>query len=226
MTYAVSDLHGCLDLWNKIDFSDNDKMYVLGDVLDKGDKPMELLLQIMGTNNVRMINGNHELDFLENYKIAENNNRTLREIASYDNYIKNGGESTILQFVGYSKDIRKKIVNYLRNNRYYAEIICNNRNFVLTHGGISDFSSEKKLKDYSPEQLTLHRYKNNESFFEKKILVCGHTPNISSDFKSPAEIFISKDGQFYNIDCGCVFPEYGGRLAVLTLETLEVNYIT
>ena len=38
MTYVVSDIHGCLDKFNRllreIRFTDNDILYVLGDIVD------------------------------------------------------------------------------------------------------------------------------------------------------------------------------------------------
>ena len=38
MTYVISDIHGCFDRYEKmleeIEFSDEDTLYVLGDVLD------------------------------------------------------------------------------------------------------------------------------------------------------------------------------------------------
>lgn len=41
MIYAVSDLHGCYDKYRKmleqIKFCDTDTLYVLGDVVDRGD---------------------------------------------------------------------------------------------------------------------------------------------------------------------------------------------
>ena len=45
MIYAVSDLHGSFDkfkrLLKEIRFTDNDVMYVIGDIVDMGDAPME-----------------------------------------------------------------------------------------------------------------------------------------------------------------------------------------
>ena len=40
MIYAMSDLHGCYDKYTKmlekINFSDNDTLYILGDIVDRG----------------------------------------------------------------------------------------------------------------------------------------------------------------------------------------------
>ena len=41
MTYAVSDIHGCYDkykaLLEKLDLKEDDRLYVLGDVVDRSD---------------------------------------------------------------------------------------------------------------------------------------------------------------------------------------------
>ena len=47
MHYAISDIHGCYDefmeLLKLIHFSDRDELFVLGDVIDRGPKPVEVL---------------------------------------------------------------------------------------------------------------------------------------------------------------------------------------
>ena len=50
MTYAVANLHGCFDkfkrLLKEIRFSDDDVMYVIGDIVDHGEEPIELLCDL------------------------------------------------------------------------------------------------------------------------------------------------------------------------------------
>lgn len=50
MMYVVSDLHGCYDLYkkmiDKLQLKDADTLYILGDLVDRGDKPMEILLDM------------------------------------------------------------------------------------------------------------------------------------------------------------------------------------
>ena len=47
MTYVISDIHGCYDKYmqmlDKIKFKDSDEMYVLGDVVDRGEYPVKVL---------------------------------------------------------------------------------------------------------------------------------------------------------------------------------------
>ena len=230
MENAVSDLHGCFDLFEralkKIDFSQNDTMYILGDVLDRGEEPIKLLLHIMDDPySFKMINGNHELNFLENCKYAFSDETLIDDMLKYDNYLSNGGAITLKQFKKCNEKTQEKIVNYLKKQGLYFEIP--KRSIVMTHGGISNFSVDKKLEDYSERDLTLHRYKSGECFFPNKILICGHTPTLKPD-KTSAEIFVASNnefGDFYKIDCGCVYPDHGGRLAVLRLDDMEKIYI-
>ena len=44
-----------------IELSGDDELYILGDVVDRGDKPVEVLLDMMKRPNVYPIIGNHEL---------------------------------------------------------------------------------------------------------------------------------------------------------------------
>ena len=52
MIYAVSDIHGCYrqykEVLEKIAFSDEDTLYVLGDVLDRGPEPLRVLEDMAG----------------------------------------------------------------------------------------------------------------------------------------------------------------------------------
>ncbi len=49
----------------KINFSDDDTLYVLGDVVDRGERSIDVLLDMMNRTNVFPIIGNHELMVLE-----------------------------------------------------------------------------------------------------------------------------------------------------------------
>ena len=65
MHYVVSDIHGEFDryrtLLERIDFSDDDTLYVLGDAIDRGSGGIDVIKDIMVRDNVVMLMGNHEL---------------------------------------------------------------------------------------------------------------------------------------------------------------------
>ena len=71
-TYVISDIHGeydmLMDLLEKMSLQDEDILYVLGDVLDRGPHPIKTLRQLMAMPNVICLVGNHELMALESLK--------------------------------------------------------------------------------------------------------------------------------------------------------------
>lgn len=69
MTYVVSDIHGCdkkyFRLLETLHFSDNDTLYILGDVTDRGSGGLRVLLDAASRQNVILLRGNHEQAALE-----------------------------------------------------------------------------------------------------------------------------------------------------------------
>ncbi|MCD8307975.1 MAG: metallophosphoesterase [Clostridia bacterium] len=86
MTYCASDLHGYYDLFlrllDEIRFTDQDRMFILGDVVDKGPDSVKLLQLVLSMLNVTMIMGNHEYDFLNFYRSLLKQNMDEGQILS------------------------------------------------------------------------------------------------------------------------------------------------
>ena len=65
----MSDIHGyskdkTMSLLQQAGFDKNDFMYVLGDVIDRGEDGIKMLQWMMEQPNVELILGNHEAMFL------------------------------------------------------------------------------------------------------------------------------------------------------------------
>ena len=64
MIYAMSDLHGCynkfLGMLGKIHFCEEDTLYILGDVVDRGPDGIKLLLELAERKNIICLRGNHD----------------------------------------------------------------------------------------------------------------------------------------------------------------------
>ncbi|MBP5780932.1 MAG: fructose-bisphosphatase class III, partial [Clostridia bacterium] len=64
MTYVISDVHGCYDKFTRlletIRFSQSDKLYILGDLVDRGEGGIKLILDVMKRPNVVCLVGNHD----------------------------------------------------------------------------------------------------------------------------------------------------------------------
>lgn len=107
MTYTISDLHGYSltefkKLLKKSEFSDDDFLYILGDVIDRnGDGGVEMLCWLLEQPNVQLILGNHEAMLLSCAfvfdEITEESvaNFTSEKMELLSNYMLNGGDVTL-----------------------------------------------------------------------------------------------------------------------------------
>ena len=97
MEYCISDIHGYYDLFcrllDKIKFGGGDKLYVLGDIVDKGPDSIRLAKLLFSMPNAYCIAGNHEYDFLKYYRAmmrqTEDYDRVLEKLRGYfsDGYL-------------------------------------------------------------------------------------------------------------------------------------------
>ena len=59
MRYILSDIHGCYEefreLLEKIHFSETDDLYILGDAMDRGPQPMNVIQDLLARPNVTYI---------------------------------------------------------------------------------------------------------------------------------------------------------------------------
>ena len=94
--YVMGDIHGEADRFHamlkKIQFSEDDILILLGDVIDRGPDGITLLLEIMEMSNVIMLLGNHEYMMLQ-YLSPD---ATCTEIRRWD---KNGNAPTLAAYL-------------------------------------------------------------------------------------------------------------------------------
>ena len=228
MNYVMSDIHGeyekYISMLERINFNDTDNLYILGDVIDRGNRPIDILMDMMGRANVFPIIGNHELMALDLLKrlsveVTEENYATHIDYNLMNNLMQwqlDGGEKTIKQFCALVIDDREYILEYLEEFAPYELLKIGHRKFLLLHSGLGNFSPEKDLDEYTLEELTHIRPDYEKKYFDDKnfFIISGHTPTLSINGK--AEIY--KNNNLICIDCGAAFE---GKLACLCLDTME-----
>lgn len=230
--YVISDIHGQYDLFidilNKINLKDSDTLYVLGDVLDRGDNPIKVLLKLMEMPNAVCIVGNHELMAVEclTFLRKEVTDRSLKELdyKTLDNLITwqyNGAKSTIDEFRELSADMQDEVIEFIKDFSLYEEITVNTRKFLLVHAGLGDFDKGKDIEDYSLHDLVWKRADYNTKYFDDVIVVSGHTPTQYIE-DNPKPGYVYKKNNHIAIDCGAHIKD--GRLACVCLDTLEEFY--
>lgn len=234
MIYVISDIHGCYDeyieLLQKMNFSDEDELYVLGDVVDRGPEPMKVLQDMMKRINVYPILGNHDYMALKilrklNVEIREDNAEGYLngdDLLDYMYWLRDGGSTTVKAFRGLSPSEKEEILEYFQDFSVYEELFLNGKRFVLVHAGIHGFEEEKDMGEYDFTDFIFYRTDYGKRYFqdENTILVTGHTPTcLIREDKLP---LIYKENGHVAIDCGCV---YGERLAAYCLNDGSVTYV-
>lgn len=234
MMYVISDIHGCFDeymaLLKKINFSEEDQLYVVGDSVDRGPEPIKVLQDMMNRPNVIYILGNHDfiLYVIMSKLIVEVNKNNWKDHLSaeallvYYTWIQDGGLVTSQQFAKLSKKEKLDILDYLSEASLYETIEHDGKEYILVHAGLANFSPEKSLDEYELWDFLEERMDYSKRYYpdEHKFLVTGHTPTVTIKGWGKPEVY-RKHGHIA-IDCCCVG---GGKLAAYCIETGEVTYV-
>lgn len=138
MTYVVSDIHGCdkkyFRLLEMLHFSDNDTLYILGDVTDRGSGGLRVLLDAASRQNVILLRGNHEQAALEFLPRDPDNEATpARLFARWYEWMEDGGDRTYRAFWNRSEAVRARVLRILGSLPVYAEVQAGGRGFFLAH---------------------------------------------------------------------------------------------
>lgn len=239
MIYVMSDLHGCyekyIEMLELIKFNDNDKLYIIGDICDRGKEPMKILLHMLEHDNIIPICGNHDVKaFTSLSKIGIYSNEVIKdrdyvithylmnheEYMDYLYWLSDGGKETLLDYNNLLISSKRKIIDYLSDFKYYEELNINNINYVLIHGGFINFDVNKPLYEYKLNELIYERLDYNKTYYSDKIIISGHTPTKYIDKNYEGKIY--KNNNHMAIDCGCVF---GYKLGCLCLDNMEEYYV-
>ena len=218
--YVCSDLHGDYESFFKmldtINFNENDELYILGDIFDRGENPIKILDYVVGHENIHLLKGNHEKMFEDYYKSGD---------ASYWYY--NGGETTLAGIVPRGEDFQDSLYKYIKS----LPIIKVVDKFILVHAGLYLPQNYNELElsellDLQEEDINTwtREYTHSDKKYRDYTIVCGHNivQTIEKDVEEPK--IIHRKGHIF-IDCGCCFKQLNGRLAVLRLDDMKEFYI-
>ena len=169
MIYVMSDIHGRIDLFNqmldKINLQKGDKLYILGDCIDRGGG-LEVLLKIMELHKNGLCDflwGNHEYMFCTNYAYHLDNNtiadyeRSVLKLSIFDESKKiTRNPENSFELLYNLFHATKKLFKTIENNSIIKELqskinnsicitrFCSNAEEWETFKDINDLSSEEK----------------------------------------------------------------------------------
>ena len=226
--WVIPDSHGCLKTMrtlveNLIRLRRNDKLYFLGDYIDRGPDSKGLIDYIMQLAfdgyDITAIRGNHE-DFMvkvweeANQPWGLSNMMSRRKI--YKEWFESGGEPTMQSFgTADIKLVPAAYIDWIKSLPLYVEL----EKYVLVHAGFN-FEAENI---YADEQAMM--WARDYSIIPEKVnfrrIIHGHVPVpldfIQAGLHSGTFQFIALDNGVYMNDR----PGFG-NLTALELSTLEL----
>ena len=168
MDYCISDIHGYYDffcrLLEKIKFSGADKLYVLGDMIDKGPDSIRLAKLLFSMPNVFCIAGNHEYDFLKYYRTK------MQQTEDYEQVLE-----TIRGYFSDGELLDWETIDQFDFLPFYVET----ESFIGVHAGIPVKNGELlSVSEATCEQLVYdRRFKGADVLPQNgKCVLFGHTP--------------------------------------------------
>lgn len=226
--YCMSDLHGQIgafhEMLQKIGFSSDDTLYVLGDVVDRGPCGIEILQEIMKMPNAIMLLGNHEL-MMREYLSP---NATEKQIYRWN---RNRNLPTLQKFQALSEANQQELLEFVGKLPTSMELTVGNARFFLVHGWPGENTHDEVwgrptgIDDPKP--------------LPDCQLIVGHTPVSyllsGTDEKEEAYLRDLEQNEkhveilhapgFIDIDCGCGYPFYSCALSCLRLDDMEEFYV-
>lgn len=232
MIYVTSDIHGRLDRLKKliqvIDLKQDDKLYIIGDLVDRGDQPIETIEYVMNHPQIEVIMGNHDEMMLYSLR--------YKDEVQIERWGRNGCEPTIEGFSKRTAEEQEKILDFIENLPYFK--IINNK-YLLVHGGFEPerlFENMEKMSFQDALNEQKHRLVwVRDDFLKNKALdnlitIFGHSTRryinkaLELEENLPYEIWFDEEYKDkIGIDTANCHEK--GRLACLRLEDKKVFYI-
>ncbi|MBQ8109023.1 MAG: metallophosphoesterase [Clostridia bacterium] len=214
MHYALSDIHGDSAAFDAvlalIDLQPEDQLYVIGDVIDRGPDGIALLQRIREMPNATLLLGNHEYMMINALRHPEDN------WAAYQWY-RNGCEETLQRFYDLIPQAREELLLYLESLPAQLELTINARKYCLVHAAPLELYEAGRWKD-ERELAVWQRIPLAPPPIRDRTVLIGHTPTRHVQRADWPTMRIAHGDGVIDLDCGCVFPEYGGQLGCLRLE--------
>ena len=217
MTYVIADICGNYqkfkELMDNVLIGESDTLYILGNTVDFGDEPMELLEDISMRTNVYAVAGAR--DYLA-ARMLHGFDKMLRTGATPDAdyisemtaWVAEGGQTTLDGFRALDADAREGVLDYLSEMTLYEEADVKGKTFILLSRGIANYDADTDLEDYEPEDFFSDDATAPE--IEDATVIVGGEVTKSGK--------IEREGNVIRINCGA-------KLACLCLENGKEFYV-
>ncbi len=209
---VIGDVHGHYDalqvLLEGVAPGDDDEIYFLGDLIDRGPKSAEVV-DFVYKNNYQCLRGNHEEMLLDVFGEEEIYQEMLAP------WLYNGGHTTVLS---YDKKIPLEHIRWMRNLPNYLDL----GDYWLVHAGLNP---KKIISEQTSEEFCWIREKFHsieKPYFEDKLIIIGHTITFTFPGVKPGQLAAGVG--WLGIDTGVYHPN-SGWLSALELDESKVYQV-
>ena len=210
---VIGDVHGhysaLCNLLEGIGLNNDDEIYFLGDLIDRGPQSSEVVKFVMD-NEYQCILGNHEIMLLEALGSEQLNHQV------FQSWLQNGGNATVMSY-GHQMPPREHI-EWMKSLPFYYDL----GDYWLVHAGVDP---RRQITQQSPDQFCWIRgefHRTQKPYFEDKTIVIGHTITFTFDGVEPGKI---AQGQgWLGIDTG-VYHHGQGCLTAFDLNNAQVYQV-
>ena len=210
MTRLVfGDIHGQFDglmkLVNFIDCSADDKLFFLGDLIDRGDRSADVVRWVM-ENGHTCLRGNHEQMCLDAYRSNEGS-------LVWKGWMMNGGSNTLDSYD--EGRVPQEHIDWMQQLPLFMDL----GDSWLVHAGLNP-NVPLELQG-APEFCWIRDefHSATEPFFTDKIIITGHTITFVFPNVEPGNLVLGKG--WLDIDTGGYHPR-SGWLSALDLDSAMV----
>lgn len=253
--YALSDIHGRLKtldrLLEKVSPAEDDEIYILGDMVDRGPDSVEVMKLCRNLPNATVLLGNHEqlmLDFFHNPQDQE----------ALLNWAINGGVPTARGLMKMKADARHDLLDWAAGLARWIVKTVAGRTYVLVHAGLRTEKLAADAADHISAALAAQDADDlvwiREGYLDRPtglldakgkgpIIVGGHTPTALAETLADVadRSALNDDGRCQMlslgateatggvadrlvIDCGAGSVPDHGRLCMLRLDDRKEFY--
>ena len=203
------DIHGQFDglmkLVDFIDYSTDDKLFFLGDLIDRGDRSAEVVRWVM-ENGHTCLRGNHEQMCLDAHQGKEGS-------LVWKGWQMNGGTNTLESYG--DGGVTREHIDWMQQLPLFMDL----GDAWLVHAGLNP-NVPLELQG-APEFCWIREefHSASEPFFADKIIITGHTITFVFPNVPPGNLVLGKG--WLDIDTGGYHPR-SGWLSALDLDSATV----
>lgn len=211
--FVISDIHGCSKtfkalLWEKIGIKKSDKIYCIGDYVDRGKDSkgvIDFILKLRREGyKIHTLRGNHEQMMLD----------SLLSEYKLNHWLKYGGQETLKSFgVSSVNEIGDKYIKFLNRTKIF---IATDK-YIFVHAGLN-FDFPNPFDDKHAMLWIRDEYFDSD-VINNRILIHGHTP-------ITLENILKQSSNRINIDGGCVYKEKIGLGNLVAISLPNKQFIS